>query len=92
MIRAKKSCLIYLVLLLLIPFSVSAEELEFHLEYQTIFSAFERENDKGESQQVLPIYEYMQIDYGYLESEGLSLHLHGWLIYWFNHRAAYVLF
>lgn len=79
--HAKISCLIclLLVLFLLIPFSVSAEEPEFHLESQTIFSAFERENDKGESQQVLPIYEYMQIDYGYLESEGLSLHLHGWL-------------
>ena len=63
----------------MIPFSVSAEEPEFHFASETILSVFERENEAGDSQQVLPIYEYMQLDYGQLEAEGLSLHLHGWL-------------
>lgn len=67
------------ILLLTLSFSISAEEPEFHFESETILSAFEWETDKGSSQQALPVYEYMQIDYGHLETKGLSLHLHGWL-------------
>ena len=61
------------------PFWVSAEEPEFHFVSEIILSGFERENDQGDSQQVIPIYEYMQMDYGQLEAEGFSLHLYGWL-------------
>lgn len=79
-ILAKIFCPIYitLILLLVLPCSVSAEEPEFHFRSETILSGFERENDEGESRQVMPIYEYLQLDYGQLETEGLSLHLHGW--------------
>ena len=63
----------------MMPFWVSAEEPEFHFVSETILSGFERENDQGDSQQVIPIYEYMQMDYGQLEAEGFSLHLYGWL-------------
>jgi len=76
--NACPKCLL-LILLLMMPYSVIAEEPAFHFKCETILSGFERENDKGESQQVIPVYEYMQMDYGQLESEGLSLHLHGWL-------------
>ena len=68
-----------LVPLLMMPFCVSAEEPELQFTSETILTAFERHDSKGESQQVLPIYEYMQLDFGQLETTGLSLHLHGWL-------------
>ena len=68
-----------LILLLMLSFSISAEEPELHVKSETILSAFEWETDKGASRQVIPVYEYMQLDYGHIETKGLSLHLHGWL-------------
>ena len=47
----------------MMPFWVSAEEPEFHFISETTLAGFERENDQGDSQQVIPIYEYMQMDY-----------------------------
>jgi hypothetical protein len=74
-------CQVYLLLILLLmtSFSISAEEPEFHFKSETILSAFEWEPDNGASRQALPVYEYMQLDYGHIETKGLSLHLHGWL-------------
>jgi len=68
-----------LILLLMLSFPISAEEPELHVKSETILSAFEWETDKGASRQVIPVYEYMQLDYGHIETKGLSLHLHGWL-------------
>ena len=68
-----------LILLSMLSFTLSAEEPELHLKSETILSAFEWETDKGASQQVIPVYEYMQLDYGHIETKGLSLHLHGWV-------------
>jgi hypothetical protein len=70
---------VLLILMVMIPASVFAEEPEFHFESETIFSVFERDDEEGDTRQILPIYEYMQLDYGQLETEGFSLHLHGWL-------------
>lgn len=68
-----------LILLLMWAFTLSAEEPELHLKSETILSAFEWETDQGTSKQVIPVYEYMQLDYGHVETNGLSLHLHGWV-------------
>ena len=68
-----------LTLLSMLSFTLSAEEPVFHFKSETILSAFEWETDQGASQQVIPVYDYMQLDYGHIETKGLSLHLHGWL-------------
>ena len=80
-IRAQIPCQICLFLILeaMIPFATPAEEPAFHFESETILAAFEGQTDEGATRQVMPIYEYMQLDYGHLETTGLSLHLHGWL-------------
>jgi len=76
--KISRPIFLFLILLIIAPVSVSAKEPEFHFQYEAILSNFEREDDKGNSQLVMPIYEYMQVDYGQLETEGLALHLHGW--------------
>jgi hypothetical protein len=68
-----------LILLSMLSFTLSAEEPQLRLKSETILSALEREADQGASQQVIPVYEYLQLDYGHLETKGLSLHLHGWV-------------
>ncbi len=68
-----------LILPLVLAFTLSAEEPELHFKSETILSAFEWETDQGASKQVIPVYEYMRLDYGQIETNGLSLHLHGWV-------------
>jgi len=66
------------VLLVTIPGISIASEPVFEFRSQTIFRLFERENKSGDSLQVLPIYEYLDINYGDIEKIGFSMHLHGW--------------
>jgi len=65
-------------LLILFPYISGANNAVFEFTSDTIFRAFERENQSGDSLQVLPIYEYISIDYGDIEKIGFSMHLHGW--------------
>lgn len=45
---------------------------------ETLARALERDTTKGEDRLVLPLYEYLSIDYQDLENGGLSVHLYGW--------------
>ena len=51
---------------------------EFNISSETILRWFEREQDAGEELAVIPVYEYLGIDYGDPEQGGLSLHANGW--------------
>jgi hypothetical protein len=46
---------------------------------QTTFRLFERDTTKGEDQPVLPLYEYLQLDYRDTEQGGWSAHGYGWV-------------
>jgi hypothetical protein len=54
----------------------AAKKLEVSSE--TIVRIFERDTEPLANIQVIPVYEYLQIDYGDTEVEGFSVHLHGW--------------
>jgi hypothetical protein len=51
----------------------------FNVSSQTTFRAFERDTSEGEDTLVLPLYEYMQMDYADAEQGGLSVHAYGWV-------------
>lgn len=50
----------------------------FDFRSETIFSIFERDTEKQSDSLIMPIYEYLQFDFGNLEGDGLSLHFNGW--------------
>lgn len=51
----------------------------FNISSQTIFRAFERDTTEGEDTAVLPLYEYLQMDYQDAEEGGWSVHAYGWV-------------
>ena len=63
---------------LLFPFPISADASELNISSETIFQKFERENQDDGEFNVMPIYEYLNGDYGDPEVGGLSLHANGW--------------
>ena len=50
----------------------------FNFSSQSTFRAFERDTAESADMQVLPFYEYMQLDYGDTEKGGWSAHAYGW--------------
>ncbi len=63
---------------LLLPFIISADASEFNISSETIFRVFERENQDDGNFNVIPVYEYIGVDYGDFEAGGFSLHANGW--------------
>lgn len=63
-------------LLLLTPSASPAAEL--HVVSDTIMRGFDRQVENGKKLNAVPVYEYLQLDYGSLKSPGLSLHAGGW--------------
>jgi hypothetical protein len=51
----------------------------FSFSSQTTFRAFERDTTEGEDTAVLPLYEYMRMDYQDAEQGGWSVHACGWV-------------
>jgi hypothetical protein len=51
----------------------------FNFSSQTTFRAFERDTGEGQDTLVLPLYEYMQLDYADTEQGGWSVHAYGWV-------------
>jgi len=51
---------------------------KLNVSSETIVRVFERDAEPKKNVQVIPIYEYLRVDYGDPEDEGFSLHLHGW--------------
>jgi hypothetical protein len=60
----------------LVPTGALGADLD--LRSETLLRALERDTTEGEDRFVLPIYEYLRIDYQNLEEGGLSIHLYGW--------------
>lgn len=67
--------LVILSLFFLIP-QLQAAEVDIRSE--TLMRGFEREIDGDDQKLVLPVYEYLGIDYDASEKGGLSMHLYGW--------------
>lgn len=65
-----------LLLCLVLAFEISAAE--FNISSETILRAFERENSDEEKFSVIPVYEYLGVDYGDAEYGGFSFHANGW--------------
>jgi hypothetical protein len=69
------SVFIFTFTLLVAPVVTAAD---LNLRSETLLRALERDTTKGEDRFVLPIYEYLSLDYQDLEAGGLSVHLYGW--------------
>jgi len=50
----------------------------FSFASQTTFRAFQRDTIKGEDSSVLPLYQFLGMDYGDSETGGWSFHAYGW--------------
>ncbi len=51
---------------------------DFGFKSQTILRAFQRGTSEGENKLALPLYQYLQLDYGNTEQGGWSMHINGW--------------
>jgi hypothetical protein len=51
---------------------------EYRIRSDTLVRYFERADTREGGERVLPIYEYLNLDYGSLELPGLSFHGYGW--------------
>lgn len=52
--------------------------VDLRLSSETLLRVFERDTVEKEDADVIPGYEYLQLDFGSLRTKGLSLHLYGW--------------
>ncbi|MSN25901.1 MAG: hypothetical protein GJV46_08540 [Geobacter sp.] len=68
----------FIALGLAISMPVRSFAAELQLVSQTIMRGFERQVENGNKLTAVPLYEYIQLDYGNLKSPGLSLHANGW--------------
>lgn len=50
----------------------------FNLKSQTTFRDFQRDTPKGDNLAVMPLYQFLQMDYGNTEQGGWSAHAYGW--------------
>ncbi|MEJ2155691.1 MAG: SPOR domain-containing protein [Desulfobacteraceae bacterium] len=50
----------------------------FNFSSQTTLQALQRDTSTGEDSMVLPLYEYIRLDYGNTEEGGLAFHAYGW--------------
>ena len=70
--------LIILFSFLFWPYPIVSNAAEFNISSETILRAFERENSDEEKFAVIPVYEYLGVDYGDAEYGGFSFHANGW--------------
>lgn len=57
---------------------MAAHAADFNFNSQTILRGFERDTASGSDSKVVPIYEYLQADFGADDEPGLSFHTSGW--------------
>lgn len=60
----------------LLPATGRAAELG--ISSDTIVRVYERDDRDGKGRSLLPVYEFMRLDYGSIATPGLSLHAYGW--------------
>lgn len=68
--------LISIGLYLLVPTDSPAADL--HFSSDTIVRGFDRDSEKHKKLKAVPVYEYLQMDYGNLDKPGVSVHANGW--------------
>lgn len=56
---------------------------------ETLALAFRRNTNNGDDSLVVPAYEYLRMDFGALDQQGLSFHLYGWGRYDFDDGGIY---
>lgn len=52
--------------------------VDLGISSDTIVRVYERDDRNGRGRSLLPVYEFMRIDYGSVTTPGLSLHAYGW--------------
>ncbi len=67
------------IVLLLFASVPAAHSAEFQLSSETILQSFQRDLPGKKDRDVLPIYEYLQVDYGQSKDAALSFHGYGWM-------------
>ena len=55
-----------------------SSQATFDFNSETIFRIFERDTEEKEDALVMPVYEYLQFDFGKPEGDGFSFHFNGW--------------
>lgn len=76
----KKLSAMLLLPLITCFFSVSfGWAAEWDITSETILRSFQRSTIQGDDENIMPLYEYLSIDYGNHETGGISFHGHGWL-------------
>ena len=75
--RLSACCFLCVVLFFVLGTQVSAES--FSLTSDTILQTYKRDLPGAPDQKVLPIYQYLQVDYGRKKLSGLSFHGYGWM-------------
>ena len=75
-LRHSSTFLLVWSLLAGIPAAAVAGDVK--VQSDTIFRFFERDTASSSNAKVLPVYEYLQADFGKLDVKGVSLHLYGW--------------
>lgn len=79
MLRTKSILKIFILsMCMIVPIQHTAGAAEFNISSKTLLRAFERENSAGENFSVIPVYEYIGIDYGDPAYGGFSMHANGW--------------
>jgi len=67
-----------LAMLVLLALPINGLAVELRVQSDTLLRVFERDTATGTDQQVMPGYEYLQVDMGSLSEAGLSFHAYGW--------------
>lgn len=52
--------------------------VDLGISSDTIVRVYERDDRNGRGRSLLPVYEFMRLDYGSVTTPGLSLHAYGW--------------
>ena len=76
----KKYCLIFCFSVFSwIVYPVSCLAADWDISSETILRTFQRDTTKGDDRNVLPLYEYLSVDYGDTEEGGISFQGYGWV-------------
>ncbi len=77
-VPACRNSLLILITGLLSLAPLPGRAADIRVASETIMRGFDRQEASGKKLNAVPVYEYLQLDYGNLRSPGLSLHANGW--------------
>lgn len=56
----------------------STDAAELDISSETVVRTLEADTEKGDDRSVIPVYEYLGLDYGDAQEGGVSFHFYGW--------------